>query len=252
VAVSGSVAKACSFVENSVSAAVMSSNERRILATAGFGAVFLFVIIYGFELLPPFGSSVVYGYILKHFGSWVLLVLNVVIALAFLLLLPYRKANAANWRSHGVFVAFIVALMTEMLGWPLLIFLVSPLVKIPILVDTPFFRRLGELPGAYGTAASLAGLLLIVLGWVKIHQATGLVTTGLYRYVRHPQYMGIVLFTLGWLIHWPTVMTLVFWPILTSAYVLLGLSEERQMVSKFGKAYVDYAKNSRRFIPFVI
>lgn len=77
-------------------------------------------------------------------------------------------------------------------------------------------------------------------------------TTGLYRYVRHPQYTGIVLFTLGWLVHWPSLVTLLLWPILVAAYVWLARQEERQAVEEFGAAYLEYAARTKRFIPFLV
>ncbi len=77
-------------------------------------------------------------------------------------------------------------------------------------------------------------------------------TTGLYRYLRHPQYTGIILFTFGWILHWPSVFTLLLWPLLISAYVWLAKKEEQQALEEFGTAYEEYAKRTRRFIPFLV
>jgi protein-S-isoprenylcysteine O-methyltransferase Ste14 len=99
---------------------------------------------------------------------------------------------------------------------------------------------------------SILGLVLIAIGWVQIHEAKGLVTTGIYRYMRHPQYTGILLFTFGWILYWPTVVTLILWPILIGAYVWLAKQEEKQIIEEFGKAYIEYIKQTKRFIPFVI
>jgi protein-S-isoprenylcysteine O-methyltransferase Ste14 len=150
-----------------------------------------------------------------------------------------------------VFVAFVIALMTEMFGWPLLIFLLSPLVGIPVIAPA-YFRSIGHWPATAGTAVSMGGIAMIALGWRQLHRAQGLVTTGLYRYIRHPQYTGIFLFTLGWIVHWPSIITLILWPILIGAYAWLAKREERQAIEEFGEAYVDYAGRTKRFIPFVV
>ena len=95
-------------------------------------------------------------------------------------------------------------------------------------------------------------LVLIAAGWHQIHRAAGLVTGGLYRWIRHPQYTGIFLFTFGWILHWPSVITLLLWPILIAAYVWLARFEERQALAEFGEEYERYAARSRRFIPGVL
>lgn len=211
----------------------------------------LFVAIYGVELLPHHGPPVTILWIHETFGRTGLIVLNILIVLAFLVLLPYRRPTKHIWKSRGTFIAFTIALMTEMFGWPLLIFLISPLVDIPLLAPK-YFRIIGHWPATAGTAMSLLGIILIVVGWTKIHQASGLVKTGIYQYVRHPQYTGIFLFTFGWILHWPSFVTLILWPTLIVAYVWLAKQEEKQTIEEFGEAYIKYAKRTKRFIPFVV
>lgn len=211
----------------------------------------LFVAIYGVELLPHHGPPVTILWIHATFGRTGLIVLNILIVLAFLVLLPYRRPTKHIWKSRGTFIAFTIALMTEMFGWPLLIFLISPLVDIPLLAPK-YFRIIGHWPATAGTAMSLLGIILIVVGWTKIHQASGLVKTGIYQYVRHPQYTGIFLFTFGWILHWPSFVTLILWPALIVAYVWLAKQEEKQTIEEFGEAYAKYAKRTKRFIPFVV
>jgi len=231
---------------------MLSPKLQKIFLIAGVVAIVLFIVIYGFELLPPFGSSPLVSWLGARLGKHLFILLNILIAVAFLFLLPYRRHAKARWRSHGVFVAFVIALMTEMFGLPLLIFLLSPVVRIPIVAGSRFFHSLGPWPGAVGTAISIIGVLLIAVGWVQVYRSQGLVTTGLYRHVRHPQYTGVFLFTLGWVIHWPTVITLLLWPVLIGAYVWLSFREEKLMIAEFSDAYVKYAKRAKRFVPFII
>jgi protein-S-isoprenylcysteine O-methyltransferase Ste14 len=217
----------------------------------GWIAIAFFVVVYGVELLPHHGPPIAIRWIREVLGQPGLIVLNIFIVLAFLLLLPFRRPTKALWKSRGAFIAFVVALMTEMFGWPLLIFLLSPLMNIPVIAPE-YFRAIGHWPATVGTALSMLGLALIAAGWKQIHRAEGLVTGGLYRYVRHPQYTGIFLFTFGWILHWPTIVTLLLWPILIGAYVWLAKQEEKQARDEFGESYLMYARQTKRFIPFLI
>ena len=79
-----------------------------------------------------------------------------------------------------------------------------------------------------------------------------LVRGGPYRWMRHPQYTGIFLFTLGWILHWPSVVTLALWPVMIGAYVWLARYEERQAAREFGAEWEDYAGRTKRFVPGVV
>ncbi len=225
-------------------------NEKKYnwVSWVGLAAIVLFVAIYAVELFHHGGPPVTIRWIEAHFGRAGLIVANIVIVVAFLALLPYRRSTSGTWKSKGAFIAFVIALMTEMFGWPLLIFLLSPIVEVPSL--RPWARHvLGHWGPLAGTWLSMIGLLLIALGWRQIHRATGLVTTGIYRYVRHPQYTGMFLFTFGWILHWPSVVTLVLWPILVVAYAWLARREEEAVQAEFGEAYKSYAAVTPRFFP---
>ena len=217
----------------------------------GWFAIALFVVIYAVELLPHHGRPVTLAWIDQHLGKGGLIALNILIVVAFLALLPYRRPTKGTWKSKGAFIAFVIALMTEMFGWPLILFLLSPLVDVPRIAPA-YFDAVGHWPARMGTALSLIGLALIAIGWQQIHRAEGLVTSGIYRFMRHPQYTGILLFTLGWILHWPSVITLILWPILAAAYVWLALFEERQAQEEFREAYRAYAQRTRRFIPTIV
>lgn len=227
------------------------SSGKRAATLIGWAGIALFVAVYGVELLPHHGPPATVRFLRETFGQGGLIVLNLAIVTAFLLLLPYRRPTRSLWKSKGAFLAFAIALMTEMFGWPLLLFLLSPLVSVPPLAPR-FFDAVGHWPPTAGTALSLAGLALVAAGWAKIHRAEGLVTTGVYRWVRHPQYAGILLFSLGWILHWPTVLTLLLWPVLAVAYVALALAEEREASAAFGPAWDAYAARTRRLVPFVV
>lgn len=229
----------------------MNHPKQTILTWLGLAGLILFAAIYSVELVSHSGPPVTITWIRDNLGTGGLIILNILIVIAFLALLPYRRATVSTWKSKGVYVAFVIALMTEMFGWPLLIFLISPLVEVPAL--RPLAREtLGHAGPILGTWISMIGLVLIAAGWRQIHQATGLVTTGIYRYIRHPQYTGIFLFTFGWVLHWPSVITLILWPILVAAYSWLARREEEAVSREFGEAYLKYAQDTPRFFPKLV
>jgi protein-S-isoprenylcysteine O-methyltransferase Ste14 len=223
----------------------------RLKSVIGWAGIALFAVIYAVELVPRRGRPPTLRWIEQTFGQGGLIALNIVIVLAFLALLPYRRETGGTWKSRGAFAAFVIALMTEMFGWPLLLFLVSPLVEVPS-IAREWHRTVGHWPATAGTVVSFLGIFLIAIGWRQIHRAQGLVTTGLYRWIRHPQYTGIFLFTLGWILHWPSLVTLALWPILVAAYVWLALREERHAAEEFGEAWTDYSARTKRFVPGVV
>jgi protein-S-isoprenylcysteine O-methyltransferase Ste14 len=97
----------------------------------------------------------------------------------------------------------------------------------------------------------ILGYILLSKGWKQIHAAKGaLVTDGIYAYVRHPQYTGLFLVIIGFLVQWPTLLTVIMAPILLYAYVHLARLEERKALAEFGDAYKDYiSKTPRAFFP---
>lgn len=226
----------------------MNKSPKSTLVWVGFAAAAVFVFMYGIELFGHGGRPVTIRWIEEGLGKGGLIALNIAVMIAFLALLPYRRPAEKTWRSRGAFIAFVIALVTEMFGWPLLILLLSPVVEIPSLRNWAH-RYLGHVGPMIGAWLSMVGLALVVAGWREIHRASGLVTGGIYRYIRHPQYTGIFLFTLGWLLHWPTVTMLILWPILISAYVWLALYEERVVAEQYGDEYRRYSERTPRFFP---
>ena len=109
-----------------------------------------------------------------------------------------------------------------------------------------------------GYALNLIGALFVIQGWSQIHrhywskeEGKGeLVTGGIYEYIRHPQYTGFLLITLGLLVHWATIPLLIMWPILVVLYYRLAKKEEREMEREFGDKYTEYKRRTHLFIPF--
>jgi steroid 5-alpha reductase family enzyme len=67
--------------------------------------------------------------------------------------------------------------------------------------------------------------------------------------MRHPQYFAFILIILGFLLQWPTLITLIMAPILIVRYVTLAKSEEKQMLARFGSVYTEYRSKTPGFFP---
>ncbi len=80
-------------------------------------------------------------------------------------------------------------------------------------------------------------------------QAHQLATTGPYAHMRHPQYAGFILIMLGFLVQWPTILTLAMFPFLVWMYVRLARREEREVRAELGETYARYAATTPVFIP---
>ncbi|MEU7240221.1 methyltransferase family protein [Streptomyces sparsogenes] len=74
-------------------------------------------------------------------------------------------------------------------------------------------------------------------------------TTGPYAHVRHPQYDGLLLVMIGFLLQWPTIPTLIMFPVLVYVYVRLARGEEREVARRFGDRWTAYAARTPAFWP---
>lgn len=204
------------------------------------------------------GEEIPFGY-----GFWSLVVLNAAIFILFALsfLTPLRRRE---WRSFGVFTAFVVALFTEMYGFPLTIYMLTAVLGSRYPALNPFSHASGHLwitllgGGAWmsvvihviSNGLMLGGLGLMGAGWRQIHRTKGaLVTDGVYAWVRHPQYTGLFLITVGMLVQWPTIITVLTWPALMVVYYRLARREEREAEILFGEAYTRYKGSVAMFLP---
>jgi protein-S-isoprenylcysteine O-methyltransferase Ste14 len=200
------------------------------------------------------------------YGLWLLAVINASIFIAFAFSFT-RPRTTRDWRSLGAFAAFVIALFTEMYGFPLTIFLLSGWLKSSYPGIDVLSHNTGHLwetlfgwrgdphlnPLHLVSDALIAGgLILLGSAWSVLYQARRsrqLATTGPYARVRHPQYLGFVLIMTGFLVQWPTLLTLAMFPVLVFMYVKLARQEEREAIAEFGEPYLRYAAATPRFIP---
>jgi protein-S-isoprenylcysteine O-methyltransferase Ste14 len=210
------------------------------------------------EVMKMHGFDISYAY-----GFWSLVLVNAGLFIFFILsfLTPLKKRV---WRSMSVTIAFFVALFTEMYGFPLTIYILTGILGSAYPALNPFTHASGHLWVVFlgGGATMLAvvhlisnllvfiGFVIMWKGWKRIHRAKGeLVTDGLYTYIRHPQYSGLILVMIGMLIQWPTIITALMFPVLIYVYYHLSKREEREALKSFGSAYKSYMEKTPMFIP---
>ena len=197
---------------------------------------------------------------IPHSGAWFLAALMIVIA-SWIFYRYFAPKTWREWASAGLVQAFIIALYAEMYGFPLTIYFMVRFFGI----DSPdlnanlwsSFLGIGEfgmmLSMILGYALLFVGIGLFVQGWRELFRArqqNRLVTTGLYRYVRHPQYTGLFLGLFGeGVVHWPTIFSIGIFPVIIIAYYLLARSEEKKVIAQFGDEYREYQERVPMFIP---
>jgi len=200
------------------------------------------------------------------YGLWSLVIINSLVFIMFAFSFA-KPQSARDWRSFGAFSAFLVALFTEMYGYPLTIYLLSGWLtsKFPgvdflshdagHLLEVMFGWRGNPHFGPFHFLSFVfigGGFWLLSASWRVLYQAQRarrLAVSGPYARIRHPQYVGFVLIMFGFLLQWPTLVTLVMFPILVLMYGRLAKHEEREMLAGFGDEYRRYLKEVPGFIP---
>jgi protein-S-isoprenylcysteine O-methyltransferase Ste14 len=201
------------------------------------------------------------------YGLWTLVAVNSLVFIIFAFSF-YKPKNRRDWRSFGAFSAFLVALFTEMYGFPLTIYLLSGWLQSRYprvnwfahdsghLLEMLFGWKMNPHLGPFHLLSMvliLGGFWLLAAAWKVLHAAQRtrtLATTGPYARIRHPQYVAFVLIMFGFLVQWPTILTLAMFPLLTVMYVRLARREEREVECEFGEAYRRYAARTPAFVPW--
>jgi len=200
------------------------------------------------------------------YGLWTLVILNSAIFIFFAFSFVKPKTTT-DWRSLGAFSAFVVALMTEMYGFPLSIYflsgwLVEKYPEVDFLAHNNghlLHTLLGFEGDPHWDPLHIASNILIVLGFFllsaawsvlyRAQQAQTLAITGWYARCRHPQYLAFILIMCGFLLQWPTIPTLVLFPVLVAVYVRLAKREEQMALAEFGDDYRAYMARTPRWMP---
>ena len=202
----------------------------------------------------------------NSYGLWSLVIINSAFFIFFAFSF-FKPRSQRDWRTLGLYSAFIVAMFTEMYGFPLTIYLLSGWLQSHYpevdwwshdaghLLEMMFGWRSNPHFGPFHILSMLlivSGFWLLSSAWPVLYRAVQrneLATTGPYARIRHPQYVAFVLVMFGFLLQWVTIITLLMFPILVWIYVRLAYAEERDSEARFGTQWREYAARTPRFIP---
>lgn len=200
------------------------------------------------------------------YGLWGLVIINSFVFILFAYSF-FKPVSVRDWRSFGAFSAFLVALFAEMYGFPLTIYVLSGWLQSRYpgidwmshdaghVLEMAFGWKANPHFGPFHVLSFVligAGFWIIAAAWNVLYAAQRnrrLATSGPYSYVRHPQYVGFILVMLGFLVQWPTLLTLAMFPVLVVMYVKLARSEERETIASFGEEYRKYTATVPAFVP---
>lgn len=203
---------------------------------------------------------------ISAYGLWGMVIINSAIFIMFAFSFAPPQ-DQRDWRSLGAFSAFLVALFTEMYGYPLTIFVLSGWLAETFpqidwlahdsghLLEMMFGWEANPHFGPFHIASNIlifGGFILVASAWKTLHRAqkTGqLATEGWYARMRHPQYFGFILVMTGFLLQWPTLLTLAMYPVLVFMYIRLAQREEAEVRRQLGAVYEDYARTVPAWIP---
>jgi protein-S-isoprenylcysteine O-methyltransferase Ste14 len=203
---------------------------------------------------------------LPGYGLWFYAAINAALFIFFAWSF-YQPLNARDWRSFGMYSAFIVALFAEMYGFPLSLYILSGWLSARFpgvdwlshdaghVLEMMFGWRVNPHFGPFHIASFVfifLGFSVLANAWPLLYRAQrsgAIATTGIYARIRHPQYLAFVLIMFGFLLQWPTLITLLMFPIMVAVYAVLARREERDCLVRFGDAYRDYMARTPAFIP---
>jgi protein-S-isoprenylcysteine O-methyltransferase Ste14 len=181
-----------------------------------------------------------------------------------------QKVKSTLLRISGYLIPFIqqipaLGIYTGLMTLPVFLYLVLLITQVPLNPPWEIQQLLSSIPGLIIIGLIIGGIILVLYSaiYLHLHRHNGLVTTGPYRFIRHPQYTGFLLFTLG-LTAWSYIIlsttfgtgwltpqgTFLLWFAQLTVYILLAFIEESYLTKTFGDTYTAYKQHTPAFLPF--
>ena len=148
-------------------------------------------------------------------------------------------------RFHGIwrFFSFESILLLVMLNYPIWLsnpFSTKQIVSWLLLLSSLFMALVGF--GLLARRGKADG---------SFENTTELISTGIYRYIRHPLYLSLILLGTGAMMKNPGLLQCILGSVNAIAIYLTAKVEEKEMHSRFGDKYLDYRKKTKMFIPYI-
>ena len=197
----------------------------------------------------------------SHFNNWFGVLFFVIVYGLVLLFVPFYKKM--DTKPRGTYLAFVIAFAIEMtipFSMNIIAWIIGKNLPEGGLWGHTLFNTLGFWGMYINIICAVIAMFLILNGWYNIYKKYWskekgrgeLVTSGVYRYIRHPQYTGLLLLSFGMLVEWATLPLLILFPVMIYMYVRLARREERDMLDEFGEEYKRYMEKTKMFIPFAV
>lgn len=154
-------------------------------------------------------------------------------------------SSLRNWGSHGFFRFFAFEGILALILLNLELWFSDPLSPLQI---ASWLLLLGSL------ILAVEGFWLLRRAGKpkgRLENTTRLVTTGVYRFIRHPLYGSLMLLGWGVFLKSPSLAEVGLAIVVSVFLALTAKAEERENLARFGNEYVEYMKRSWMFIPFV-
>lgn len=205
--------------------------------------------------------------------TWITIALTLTTIFNFFIMRKWRD----RWVNQGILTAFFISLFVEMFGMVITIYSLSTLWQITIFnnyITSNGFYIFTKDPELYCSSLSdpminyvlhigiyipfilcPIGIFIICFGWTQVYRAVKrntLCTTKLYKYIRHPQYLGFIIFLLGFNLYFPLLISWLIFPYFIILYYLLARKEENDLFKKLGAEYIKYQRKTKMFIPKVV
>ncbi len=122
------------------------------------------------------------------------------------------------------------------------------------LLDSTLMKCIGFILGLLGLGISKIAQRAIGSSWrvgIDVHAKPGLITHGIYKYIRNPTYLGLFILGIGvWIIN-PSILYFIWVVVFILLLEIQVRCEEEYLESKYGNEYLEYCRKTKRYIPMI-